>query len=140
METLKNNIKVVTFIPLTVHEGNGNTALNGDAIDTKNGESESFDGALITAVIGAVGADVSALTLTIQESDSSTFASGNTTAEGGDAVDVLAGDLTQTFQIKRTKRYLRAVLAVTEGGADDNVEIAVTGILCKWAKPFPIIA
>lgn len=140
MHELRNNIKLVTLIPLTIHNGDSNTDLAGDGVDTKNGESESFDTALVTAVIGAVGADVSTATLTIQEDDESDFSGSPTTAEGGDAVDIIAGDLTQTFQIKRTKRYLRAYLTVEEDGAADDVEIAVTAVLCNWAKPFPIIA
>jgi hypothetical protein len=140
METLKNNIKVVTMIPLTVHDGDSNAELEGDAIDTYvNADGPAFNTALVTAIIGAVGADVSEALLKIEESDSSTFASGVTTAEGGEAVDVVAGDLTQTFQIRRTKRYLRAVLTPTEDGAADDVEIAVSAILCDWAKPMPIL-
>lgn len=139
MNELRNNIKLVTFFALAAVDGD-NTPVASSIIDTKNGESESFDGALIIAQVGAVGADVSAVTLTVQESDSSTFASGVTTAEGGDAVSVVDGDLTQTFQIRRTKRYLRVLATITESGAADTVELAVTGVLNKWAKPYPVIA
>lgn len=135
MKTLPDNIKVVTVLPLTAFDGD-NTPLEGDPIDMH--ADVGFETALVTAVVGAVGADVSEALLSIEESDSATFASGNTVMEGGTAVDVVAGDLTQTFQVRRTKRYMRAVLAVTEGGADDNVEIAATAILCNWAKPFPL--
>jgi len=136
-QTLKGNIKLVTVLPLTVHNGDSNTPLNGDAIDMQ--ASGGFENALVLAQVGAVGANISALTLKIQESDSSTFASGNTDAEGGAAVSVLAGALTQSFQIKRTKRYIRAVLTVTESGAADDVEIAATAVLSNWAKPFPTV-
>jgi len=139
MQQLKNKIRLVTFIPLTVHNGDADASLEGDAIDTKNGESQTFDSALVTAVIGEVGADVDVATVTIQEDDASDFSS-PTTAQGGEAVDVVAGDLTQSFQILRSKRYLRALLTIEESGAGDDVEIAVTGVLANWSKPFPIIS
>lgn len=138
METLKNNIKAVTVLPLTVFDGD-NTPLEGDAIDMyQTSDGPAFDTALVTAVVGAVGADVSEALLSIEEDDDEEFGDPSV-AEGGTAVDVVAGDLTQTFQIRRTKRYIRAVLAVTEDGAGDTVEIAATAILCNWAKPFPLV-
>lgn len=88
------------------------------------------------ANIGAVGADVDVATVKVEESDSSTFASGNTVAAGGEAVDVIAGDASFTFQVLRTKRYIRVVLDVEEDGAADDVEIAATAILNNWARPY----
>jgi hypothetical protein len=41
------------------------------------------------------------------------------------------------MEITRKKRYLRAV--VTLEGATKSVVIYITGILCDWGKPFPII-
>lgn len=140
METLKNNIKVVTMIPLTVHNGDSDTGLDGSAVDMYvTSDGPAFDTALVTAVVGAVGADVSAATIKIEESDASDFGSGVTTCEGGDAVSVLAGDDTFSFQVKRTKRYIRAALEVEEDGAADDVELAVTAVLTNWALPMPTL-
>jgi len=139
METLQNNIKIVEVIPLTIHDGDSNTDLASDAVDTyQTADGPSFDSGLFIAQLGAVGADISALTLTIQEDDDENFSS-PTTADGGAATDVSAGDSTFTFQVKRTKRYLRAYLAVTEDGAADDVEIAVSAVLNNWAKPYPTV-
>lgn len=140
MQTLENNIRLVTVLPLTVVDGDA-TPILGSAIDTYE-DSEgihSFDSALITAVVGAVGADVSAATITIQEANDSGFATSPTTAEGGEAQSIVAGTVTKIFQIKRTKRYLRAVIAITEAGAADTIQVAITGVLANWAKPFPVV-
>jgi hypothetical protein len=138
MQELRNNIRVQTFVPLTV----SNETVEGDAVDTyevNDVASPAFTTAFITAVVGAVGADVLTATVKIEESDSSTFASGVSTARGGDAVNVFAGDMTVNFQVQRTKRYLRAVVTITEDGAADTVQFAVTGILSNWALPIPTV-
>jgi len=140
MEQLRNNIRVATLLPLAAVDGD-NTPVAGDAVDMReidDAGSGFFDTALVTAVVGAIGADVSAATLTIQEDDDSEFGDPSTAA-GGAAVNIFAGDLTTTFQIQRTKRYIRALVTITEDGAGDTVEIAATAILCNWAKPFPIV-
>lgn len=142
MQELKNNIRLKTFIPLTVHDGTGDTPLNGAAVDMREIDKDGspmFDSALIQAVIGDVGANVDVATVLIQESDTSDFSAGNSVADGGAAVDVVAGDQTVIFEVKRSKRYIRAVLTVEVSGAADDIQIAVTGILSNWAKPFPTV-
>lgn len=135
-ESLQNKIKLVEVIPLTIHDGDSNTDLESDAVDmTPSDVEESYDSALVIAQIGAVGADISALTLKIEEDDDSSFSSPSV-AEGGTAIDVSAGDSTFSFQVKRSKQYIRAVLEVTEDGAGDDVEIAVSAILNNWATPY----
>ena len=132
---MKNPVTVVEVVPLTIHDGDADAALESAAVDMQ--QAGGYEAALVIAQLGAVGANVTALTLTIEEDDDSAFGSA-TVAEGGTATSVLAGDDTFTFQVKRTKRYIRAVLAVTETGAADDVEIAVSAILNNWAKPFNI--
>jgi len=134
-EQMKNPITIVEVIPLTVHDGDSDTDLASDEVDMQ--QAGGYENALVIAQLGAVGADVTALTLKIEEDDDSAFGSA-TDAEGGAAVDVSAGDATFTFQVKRTKRYIRALLEVTEDGAADDVEIAVSAILNNWAKPFNV--
>lgn len=141
MQELRNNIRLKTFIPLTIHDGDTGASLEGSAIDTREVDEDGsplFDFALVSAVIGSVGADVTATTVYIEESDASDFAT-SSVAEGGEAQDVIAGDTTVNFEVKRTKRYLRAVLTVEEDGVADDVEVAVVGILSNWAKPLPIV-
>lgn len=134
-EQMKNPITVVEVVPLTIHDGDSDTELASSAVDMQ--QAGGYENALVIAQLGAVGADISALTLHVEEDDDSSFSS-PTTCEGGDAVDVSAGDAQFTFQVKRTKRYIRTYLTVTEGGAADDVEIAISAILNNWAKPFNI--
>ena len=133
MKTLVGEIKLVKLLSnVSVTE-----TTNGSAIDSRVANSLLFDTALITANVGAITGTPDSVTITIQESDSSTFASGNTTAEGGDAQTVVANGQ-YVWQVRRTKRYLRAVVTVT-GGSTPTALIAVEGLLTNWATPFPII-
>jgi len=132
---MKNPVAVIQVIPLTDHEGDGNAALESAAVDMQ--QAGYYEAALVIAQLGAVGANVTALTLTIEEDDDSAFGD-PTVAYGGAAISVLAGDATFTMQVKRTKRYIRAVLQPTETGAADNVQIAVSAILNNWALPFNV--
>lgn len=141
METLKNNIRLVTFIaPVVADEDSEPTS---SIIDTREVAAEdgspSFDGALIRANIGAFGADLTNVKVKIEESNDNDFSdSSETVADGGaEQTATEAGEL--TFQIKRTKRYLRAVVVMTASGAADTAPISVNGILHNWAKPFPIV-
>ena len=133
---MKNPIKIVEAIPLTVHNGDSDASLEGDAIDMRPSDYLAFEGALVAVQIGTVGGDVSEALVKVEESDSSTFASGNTIAEGGEAVDVTAGESITTFQIKRTKRYIRVVLDIDEDGAADDVQISAVAVLNNWSKPY----
>lgn len=139
MDELKNNIRVVTFLsPEVLDEDNSPIASAIiDTYETTNGPS--FDTALITAQVGEYGADVTDVEIKIEESDDSTFGDASETiANGGEEVSV-DEETAVAFQILRTKRYLRATVTITAGGAGDTVPVAITGILCKWAKPFPIV-
>lgn len=129
MQTLVNNIKVVTLVPLTVDD----ETITGDAVDTTG-----FDSALLLATVGAVGADVTTATITIQEANVSDF-SDATTIGGGTAVDVIAGDMNVQFQVSRTKRYIRALVTLAVDGEADTIEVVVTGVLANWALPLPIV-
>lgn len=140
MQELKNNIRAVTFLLPEVLDAD--TAVNvSEIIDTREldtANSGSFDTALIVATIGTAGADITDIDIKIEESDSSTFVSGVTVAEGG-AERAVVEESSNLFQIKRTKRYLRATVTLAEDGEADTVPVAITGILCNWSTPFPIV-
>lgn len=139
METLTDNIRLVTFVaPVVADEDSEPT---GNIIDTKEIAAEAgsprFDGALIRAVAGTFGADLTGIAIEIQESDNADGSSG-TVAEGGASQSLSeAGAL--TFQVKRSKRYLKAVTTMTAGGAGDTAPLAIVGILHNWAHPLPLV-
>jgi len=110
---------------------------NGRAIDTKLGESFSFETALFHAEVGTLG-DQTSTKIKIQESDVSDFSSGVQTAEGGDEVTV-AADKSYKFEVKRAKRYLRAVVTIT-GGTTPSAVVYIGAILWNVSKPFPILS
>lgn len=139
METLKNNIRLVTFqAPASLDEDN--SPITATVIDTKENsaaDSPSFDGALIRALVGTFGANLTSVKVKIYESANSNGSSG-TLADGGDEVTLTeAGEA--TFQIRRTKRYLVAIITMAASGADDTAPVCITGVLHNWAKPFPIV-
>lgn len=139
MQTLKNNIRPVTFIaPAVLDEDN--SPITSSVIDTKEYDgdnSPSFDGALIRALVGTFGADLTSVKVKIHESANSNGSS-STLAEGGDEVTLTeAGAI--NFQIRRTKRYLVAIVTMAASGAGDTAPVAISGLLCNWAKPFPIV-
>ena len=135
MKQLVGEIKSVKFLkPTSI-----TATASGSAIDTQVNDALSFETAYVTANVGAIGGDVAptSVKIKIQESDSSTFASGVTTAEGGDEVTV-AADTQYVWQVRKTKRYLRETITVT-GGTNPTALIGVTGLLTNWATPFPTI-
>jgi hypothetical protein len=129
---LNQNIKPTDLIPIQVI----NDTINGSAVDSYLADGSSFDTALIKAAIGDLGSQATTK-VKIQEADDSGFTT-PTTAEGGDEVTV-AADNVYSFQIKRAKRYLRAVVTMTTPGATPSAEVHVSGILCNWDLPFPIL-
>ncbi len=132
-ELLKENIKKANAIPIQVI----NATTEGAAIDMKLSEMFSFDTALVDINIGNLG-DQTSTKVKIQESDSATFASGVTTAAGGEEITV-AADSVYKMEVERTKRYLRAVVTIT-GGSSPSAEVCIGMILCNWQKPFPILS
>lgn len=138
METLKNNIRLVTFVAPVVADEDSEPS--SSIVDTyENADGPHFDGALIRANIGTFGADLTNVKVKIEESNDDDFSDASeTVADGGaEQTATAAGEL--TFQIRRTKRYLRAVVTMTASGAADTAPLAITGILHNWAKPFPIV-
>lgn len=135
METLKNNIKLVSFIaPVVADEDSEPTST---VIDTHETEASHFDGALVRARAGTFGADLTGITITIQESDNADGSSPST-ARGGEAQTLsAAGEV--VFQVERSKRYLLALVVMAAGGAADTAPLAVSGILHNWAAPLPLI-
>ncbi len=129
---LDENISPVELIPIQVII----VTTNGTGVDTYLADGSSFDTALIQVAIGDLGTQATTK-VKIQEADDSGFTA-PVTAEGGDEVTV-ATDHTYSFQIKRAKRYLRAVVTFTTPGATPTAEVHVSGILCNWDIPFPIL-
>lgn len=140
METLKNNIRLVTFqAPAVLDEDS--SPITSTVIDTKEiaaGQSSpSFDGALIRAIVGTFGADLTSVKIKIHESANSNGSS-STLADGGTEVTLTAaGEV--VFQVKRTKRYLVAIITMAATGAADTAPVCITGVLQNWAKPYPIV-
>lgn len=137
METLKNNIKLVTFqAPATIDEDN--SPITATVIDTYGTEPEKFDGALIRAQVGAFGADLTSVKVKVYESANSNGSS-STLALGGDEQTLTAaGEL--VFQVNRSKRYLVVIITMAASGAGDTAPACITGILHNWATPYPIVA
>jgi hypothetical protein len=141
MEILRNNIKPVTFLaPVALDEDN--SPITSSIIDTKEVAAEdgspSFDGALVKALVGVFGANLTSVKVKIHESANSNGSS-STLAEGGDEVTFTEAGVAN-FQIRRTKRYLLAIVTMAATGAGDTAPVAIVGILNNWAKPFPIVA
>ncbi len=136
METLKNNIRLVSFIaPVSADEDSEPTSAVIDTYETADGPS--FDGCLVRANAGVFGADLTEVEITIQESDSADGSNATDAAGGAAQALTEAGEL--VFHVERTKRYLVAVVAMTAGGAADTVPLAITGILHNWAAPVPVV-
>ena len=129
---LDQNISPVELLLIQTLEDSA----NGSAIDTYLADGSSFDTALIKAAVGNLGSQATTK-IKIQEDNDSAF-SAPTTAKGGDEVTVTADNI-YSFQIERAKRYLRAVVTLTTPGATPSAEVHVSGILCNWEVPFPIL-
>ncbi len=129
---LNQNISPVELIPIQVI----NATTPGAAVDSYLADGSSFDTALIKAAIGNLGTQATTK-VKIEEADDSGFAA-PTTAEGGAEITASA-DTVYSFQIKRAKRYLRAVVTFTTPGATPSAEVHIDGILCNWDLPFPIL-
>lgn len=138
MQTLENNIKLVTFVaPVVADEDSEPTSSIIDTYETSDGPS--FDAALIRANIGTFGDDLTNVKVKIEESNDDDFSDASETVMDGGAEQTAteAGEL--VFQVQRTKRYIRAVITMTASGAADTAPVSVNGILHNWAKPLPIV-
>ena len=133
MKSLGQNIQIKQLLPIQTLADSA----DGSAVDTLLGGGFSFDTALVNVEIGNLGTQASTK-VKIEESDSSTFASGNTVAEGGAEVTV-AADTSYKMEIKRTKRYLRAVVTMATPGETPSAEIFIGAILWNAEKPFPVV-
>lgn len=133
MKALDQNIKRVTAIPIQVLVA----TTNGSAIDTFLSGQPAFETVLVDIAVGNLGTQASTA-VKIEESDSATFASGVTTAKGGEEITV-AADTGYKMEIERIKRYLRAVVTLTTPGVTPTVETYIGMILWNATKPFPIL-
>jgi len=129
METMKNPITIVNMLTNDAHSGDQ----NGATVDMQ--QAGGYETALALASIGAITGSPTSVAISFEEDDDSGF-SGATTVEGGESTDVSANSQ-YSFQLKRTKRYLRAVVTFT-GGTTPTIEAAIQGILANWAKPFNV--
>lgn len=130
---LNQNIKPASLIPIQTI----NATMSGSGVDTYLPDGSSFDTALIRAAIGILGSQATTK-VKIEESNASDFGSGVSVAEGGEEVTV-AADSVYSFQVKRLKRYLRATITLTTPGGSPSAVVHVSGILCNWDIPFPIL-
>ncbi len=100
----------------------------------KQSESESFDSALALIEIGNITGTPTSVKVKIEEDDDPAFGAA-AVADGGAEVTVVQ-DHSYTMEIKRTKRYLRAVVT-TAGGTTPTVECCVVFLLWNAQIPFP---
>jgi len=128
---LENNIKLAELLPIQVITATA----EGAATDTRLADESRFSSALVRVAIGDLG-DQTSTKVKIEEDDDAAFGAASV-AEGGEEVTV-AADNTYKMEIKRKKRYLRAVVTIA-GGAAPSAEVHISGILCDWGKPFPIL-
>lgn len=126
---MKNPITIVNMLTNDAHSGDQ----NGATVDMQ--QAGGYEAALALASVGAFTGTPTTVEIYFEEDDASNFASA-TVVEGGEATEVSA-DSQYSFQLKRTKRYVRAVLDFT-GGTTPTAEVAIQGILNNWAKPFNV--
>jgi len=129
---MKNNFSKAVSIEIQTIPSTG--SLDGDAVDTKVAESETFDTALALIEIGNITGAPSSVKVKIEEDDDSGFGTA-TVADGGAEITVVQ-DHSYTEEIKRTKRYLRMVVTTT-AGTTPTVECFGAFILWNAQKPFP---
>lgn len=134
MKSLGQNIQIKQVLPVQTL----NDSANGAAIDTMlQGQGFNFDTALVNVEIGNLGTQATTK-VKIEESDSATFATGNTVAKGGAEITV-AADTSYKMEVERAKRYLRAVVTMTTPGATPSAEIFIGAILWNAQTPFPVV-
>ena len=131
MKTLNQNIHPATLLPI----GAITVTTEGAAVDSYLSDRPAYDSGLIDIAIGNLG-DQTSTKVKIEESDSSTFASGVTVAKGGEEITVEA-DTGYKMQIERKKKYFRAVVTIT-AGSTPSAEVYVGALLWDAQRPFPI--
>lgn len=135
METIKNNIRLVSFVPPVVADEDSEPT--SAVIDTFETADAHFDGALIRAEVGTFGADLTNVKVKVQESDAADGSNPTDARGGAEGTLTEAGEL--VFQVERSKRYLLVVITMTASGATDTAPVSVSGILHNWAAPYPIV-
>lgn len=83
MKTLNQNIHPATLLPIGVVT----ETTQGSAVDSYLSGRTAYDSGLVDIAIGDLG-DQTSTKVKIEESDSSTFASGVTVAKGGEEITV----------------------------------------------------
>jgi hypothetical protein len=133
MKTLPENISIQKLLVAS----DITATTSGTGVDTYGTEPEKFDSALVIANIGAITGTPTSVKVKIEESEVSNFGSGVTVAPGGEEVTVVAS--TQySFQVARTKRYLRVTCTIA-GGTTPHVILSSDAIFTNWATPFPTV-
>jgi hypothetical protein len=131
MNSLLHNIslkKLLTSQDLTA-------TTNGTGVDMKAGSPENFDAMLAIVNVGAITGTPTSVKVKIEESD--TIGSSYGVADGGTEITVVQ-NTEYSFQITRTKQYIRITVTI-DGGTSPHVIIGAAGIATNWAKPLPIV-
>ena len=134
-------------IPLTARASGaaGNEIpLSSTSVETDNSvvafsggrDGEQFDGALVRVAVGDISGTPDSLTVAIYESDTADFAS-SSVAAGGVAQTMVANS-SYSFEIERSKKFMRAVADFT-GGTSPGAGIYAMAVLHNFAKPLPIV-
>jgi len=134
-KALLDKIKKAISIEIQIIPSTG--SLDGDSVDTKNGESESYDTALAFIEVGNITGTPTSVKVKIEEDDDSAF--GDASVASGGAETTVVQDHSYTMEIERTKRYLRAVVT-TAGGSTPTVECCAVFLLWNAARPYPILS
>jgi hypothetical protein len=137
MNELRGNIKITEMIQLEEIT----SEKEGSSVDSylENNAGFHFDSILVRVGAGEMGADVDNVKFKVEESDDG---SSWTVASGGAEVEV---EDETTFQVKRSKRYLRVVATPTEVASPSGTEgedvafVYATGIFTNWSIPMPIL-
>lgn len=129
METMNNPIKIVNLYTCDTQAGDD----TGETVDMQQGPG--FETMLGLVSIGAITGTPTSVKVSFVESDTNDFAS--TSVVSGGAEVTVAADSQYSFQLKRTKRYIRMVLDFT-GGTTPSAEVAAMGVLTNWAVPMNV--
>ena len=137
-QRIKNYVKPTVFLDPQEIDG----ATTGDIIDTYL-NTRAFDTIIVQAAVGEIGTDVGSVNFKVEESDASNFASA-TVATGGTETSV-DEDSSTTFEVERSKRYIRVTATPVASGSpsgtpgEDTAVVSATGLLTNWAKDIPLL-
>ena len=106
---------------------------NGASVDMQ--QAGGYEAALALVSVGAITGSPTGIEVYFEEDDDDQF--GSATIVSGGAVTTIAADSQYSFELKRSKRYMRMVLNFT-GGSTPTAEVAAQAVLNNWALPMNI--